>query len=97
VDQNPSAGPAARAAGKALNCSMKLDRSVTSDSFTSICIVAGGIQPIPNGVVALLQLQVSPDAQIASHRVQVAGLAVSKDLKETRLKVIEAKVSVRAK
>jgi len=94
VDHNLLPGPAVRAADKFLACAVKLVRSKDGDGFTSVCIVAGGLKPITNGVVALLRLQVSPEARTGLQQVGVTGFAVDKDTGKTPFKKVEATVRV---
>ena len=97
VDRNLAPGPALQATDKSLNCSVKLARTKGTAEFTSVCIIAGGLAPIPDGVVALLRIQVAPDAAAGFHRLRVKGIAVAKNLKEASLKVTEPIVTVREK
>jgi hypothetical protein len=97
VDRNLAPGPALQGTDKSLNCSVKLAKTKTAADFTSVCIVAGGTSPIPDGVIALLRIQIVPDAPAGFHHLHVSGFAVSKDLKETPLKVTEPIVTVREK
>jgi hypothetical protein len=97
VDRNLPPGPALQATEKSLNCSVRVAKTKGSAEFTSVCIIAGGLAPIPDGVVALLRIQVAPDAPTGFHRLRVEGIAVARDLKETPLKVTEPVVTVREK
>jgi len=97
VEHDPPAGPAARAADKSMACVVKLLKLKDADKFTLVCIVAGGLKPIPNGLVALLRLQVSPEARVESQQVYLRGFAVDKDAGETPFKEVETAVTVHAK
>lgn len=97
VDHTPPAGPALRDAGKSVACTVKLVRPKDGDRFTLLCIAAGGLKPIPSGVVAPLRLQVSPEAQMGPLQVRVEGASVDKEATETSLKPIETAVRVQAK
>jgi hypothetical protein len=96
-DRELVAGPALKDSDKSVSCAVKLTKSQDASTFTSVCIASGGLKPIPDGVIALLNLQVSPDARVGPQALQVRGTAVSKDLKETPLRDVQPAVSVRAK
>jgi hypothetical protein len=87
VDQNPDLGPAAQRAEKSVSCRAQLLRAKDGDKFGSVCILAGGLKPIPNGVVALIRLQISPEARLEPQRVQATGFAVYQDGKEARVRL----------
>lgn len=93
VDDDMSAGPAAQAAGKSFACALKTNAAGTR---TSLCILAGGLQQIQNGVVALLWLRILPQAPIGPVQVRTErGIAVMKGLKEVPLPPEETVVVVR--
>lgn len=93
ADNPLSAGPAAQAAGKSIACALKTHAAETR---TSLCILAGGLQQIQNGVVALLWLQILPQAPIGPAQVRTdRGIAVIKGLEELPLRPEEAEVVVR--
>jgi hypothetical protein len=95
VEQSMAPGPAAQAAGKSVSCALKTPASGTR---TSVCILYGGLEPIHNGVVAVLRLHISREAKPGTARIRVdQGLAVSKDLKKVVLDPVEAVVKIRAK
>jgi hypothetical protein len=95
VDQEIAIGPAAKDAGKSVTCAVK---GRTDKTLTSVCILAGGRQQIPNGVVARLMLKVPQEAPIGPARIQVErAIAVSKDVTEVPMKPTETVVSVRGK
>jgi hypothetical protein len=88
-------GPAAQAAGKSLGCALK---TKTPKDYTSVCILYGGTNPVRNGVIAILYLQIAPDAQPGSCRIRIDhGLAVLKDLKRVPLDPVETVLTVREK
>jgi hypothetical protein len=97
VDRDLVAGPALKDADKSVNCAVKLTKSQDGDTFTSVCIASGGLKPIPNGVIALLNLRISPVARSGPQRLHVRGTAVYKDLKETPFREVQPVVSIRAK
>lgn len=95
VDETLSAGPAAKAAGKSVNCAVK---PKTEKRQTSVCILYGGQEPIHNGVIAVLRLKISPGAQLSTARIRVdQALAVSKDLKKTPIEAVETAIKIQAK
>jgi hypothetical protein len=96
VDEQLPLGPAAQAAGKFVACAVKLLRAATGDTYTSKCILAGGLEPVQDGQVAVLRLQVSPKAS-GSVEIAVKGMAVFKDLKQVPLNTINTVVVVHAK
>jgi hypothetical protein len=97
LDRELAPGPALKDSDKSVNCAVKLTKSPDGSNFTSVCIASGGLKPIPNGVIALLNLQISPEARSGPQRLQVRGVAVSKDLKETPLREAQPVVTVGAK
>jgi hypothetical protein len=95
VEENPPPGPAAKAAGKTVACKLK---TKTSNAQTWICLLYGGLKPIPNGVIAVLRFGVPSDAPPGPARIRIdQGLAVTRDLKRTVLDAVEAVVTIRAK
>ena len=93
VDDNMSAGPAAQAAGKSFACAPKPNVAGTR---TSLCILAGGLKQIENGVVAVLWLRIPPGAPIGPAQVRTErGIAVMKSLEEVPLPLEETLVVVR--
>ena len=87
-------GPAARKAHKSVSCALKVK---TGMAYTSACIAYGGQEPIPNGVLSVLRLRISPDAKPGSFRIRIGqALAVFKDLERVPLEAAEAVITVRA-
>lgn len=97
LDRELVAGPALKDSDKSVNCAVKLTKSQGVETFTSVCIAWGGLMPIPNGVIALLNLQISPEAHSGPQRLDVRGVAVYKDFKETPFRKVQPVVSIRAK
>jgi hypothetical protein len=92
--ESAAIGAAARAAGKAVSCSVK---STTRETQTSVCILYGGQNPIPDGVVAVLHLKALPKAR-GTVRIRVEqGLAVSKELQRFPVEPVETTVRIRPK
>ena len=88
-------GAAAQQAGKSIRCAVK---GKTVDTQTSVCILAGGVQQIQDGPIALLRLSVSPQSPLGPARIRVErAITVAKDLTEIPMKPVEAVVSVRQK
>jgi hypothetical protein len=88
-------GPAAQKAGKSIACAVK---GRVDKTLTSVCILAGGIQQIQNGPIALLRLRIPQDAPNGPARIRVErAIAVSKDVTEVPMKPVATVVSVRAK
>jgi hypothetical protein len=95
VDQNPSLGPSAQAAGKSVSCRV---RNTTATSQTSVCILFGGREPIHDGEIAVFNFKVAADARPGVARVRIhQGLAVRKDLQKTSMEPVEALVRIRRK
>jgi hypothetical protein len=53
------AGPAAEAAGKSITCAQ---RSSNGNTARLTCILAGGVQPIAAGVLAIVRFDTEPQA-----------------------------------
>jgi hypothetical protein len=95
VDQNPSLGPSAQAAGKSVSCRV---RNTTATSQTSVCILFGGREPIHDGAIVVFNFKVAADARPGVARVRIDhGLAVRKDLQKTAMAPVEALVRIRRK
>jgi hypothetical protein len=95
IAEKPIPGPAAQTAGKSVSCRVT---SKSGSTETSACMLYGGREPIPNGVVAVMRLSVAPDAQPGRSRIRLdKGLAVMKDLKKIPLKTAETVVTIRRK
>jgi hypothetical protein len=95
TDENLPPGPAAKSAGKTVSCKLK---TKTAATHTWICVLFGGQEPIPNGVIAVLRLRILPDARLGPSRIRVdQGLAVTKDLKRVNLDAAETVVTIRGK
>jgi len=88
-------GPVARKAGKVVKCAPKAKSSETSGAK---CILIGGQQQIPNGVVAFLEFRVLPDAPKGPAHVQMDhGMAVFKNLAHASFNVAEGVIKIRSK
>ena len=86
-------GPDVDSRSKSVNCAVK---SKTAENYTTVCILAGGQQPIRNGVVAILRLTLAPAVEPGSFRIRMdEGLAIYKDLKRVNLKPAETVVTIR--
>jgi hypothetical protein len=95
AEDSPSAGAAAQAAAKTLNCA---PRTKSQTAQTHVCILYGGQQGIENGVVAVLRLKVATDAKPGSAPVTLdQAIAVYKDLKKVSLERAESVVTIREK
>jgi hypothetical protein len=63
-----------------------------------VCILAGGLKTIPNGVVALLRLRILPDARTGTAEVKTErAVAVLPGLKEALLPPTAAIVTINAR
>jgi len=92
-DQNQSAGAEVQKAGKSITCKVKAQ---TADAQTSICMLFGGREPIPDGVVAVMRVKIAPDARPGPARIRVdQAIAVRKDTSKTEMKPVEAVVHIR--
>jgi hypothetical protein len=95
IDNDVAIGPAAQQAGKSIACANK---QKTGRTVTSLCILAGGREPIQNGVVARFKLTASENARIGRARIRVErGIAVSIDATEVPMPPVETSVSIHAK
>ena len=93
--QETSTAAAAQAEGKSLICSVK---SKTTEVYTTVCILAGGQQPIRNGAVAIFHLTLSPNAPPGQFRIRLdEAIAVYKDLRRKAMEPTETTVTVRKK
>jgi hypothetical protein len=93
ADTNLQAGQAAQSADKSCVCALKTS---TPEARTMVCILAGGLKQIPNGVVALLRLQVLSSAGPGPALLRTErGIAVMKGPETIPLAPAEAVVTVR--
>jgi hypothetical protein len=85
----------ARSAGKSLNCRPGIE---TRETETVRCILSGGLQPIPDGVLAVLSLKIREKAQPGTVRIQIEHMmGVKRDLGAVTLDPAEALVTVHPK
>ena len=74
-------------AGKSIRCAAK---STASKTQTFFCLLAGGVDPIPNGNVALIRLGLLRGKQTAPVRIRVGNvIGVGKDLQRTSIRAVE--------
>ena len=93
--QETTTGPAAQAAGKSIMCSVN---AKTTGAYTTVCILAGGQQPVRNGIVAIFRLTLAPTASPGSFPIHLnEGVAVSKDLKRKAIEHAETIITIRGK
>jgi hypothetical protein len=76
-----------QARGKAIRCALK---DAASNAQTSVCMLVGGLEPIPNGSFARLELSASGEKPAAPVRVRVHhAIGVYRDLRRISLKPVE--------
>ena len=85
----------ARSKGKSLNCRARIE---TRETETVRCILSGGLQPIPDGVLAVLSLKIREKAQPGTVRIRIEHMiGVKRDLGSVTLDPAEALVKVNPK
>jgi hypothetical protein len=85
----------ARSAGKSLNCRAGIE---TRETETVRCILSGGLQPIPGGVLAVLSLKLRENAQPGTVRIRIEHMiGVKRDLGTVTLDPAEALLTVHPK
>ena len=95
LDRTLQIGPVARSAGKSITCAMK---STSPESASLSCLLQGGQQPIPDGVIAALRLEIPAGSESGSARIRIdGGMAVLKDLRQLSLGATETVVNIRHK
>jgi hypothetical protein len=73
--------------GKSIRCAPK---SKTAGAQTFVCMLAGGVDPIPNGAVARLQLTRASGKSTTPVRVRIdQAIGVYKDLRRVSMKPVE--------
>jgi len=88
-----AAGSVAGAAGKSLACAGRVESAA---EYIYRCIVAGGLQVIPNGTVATIHFHVRPHAEPGDATVRIANaMAVTKDGKEHIIQPNQTNVTIR--
>jgi hypothetical protein len=81
----------ARTAGKTLSCR---EKSRSAERVTYTCLMFGGREPIPDGVIAVLRLKIAPTAPPRPVRIRIdQAIAVLKDA--TRIEIKPAETLVR--
>jgi hypothetical protein len=91
--QELQAGPMAKAAGKSFVCAAKTN---TPETRTLVCILAGGLKTISNGIIGRVRLRILPEAAPGAAPVHTdRGIAVLKGLKQIPLPPAETLVAVR--
>jgi hypothetical protein len=86
-------GPTLQAAGKTLTCKGGWKKAPVTYSYK--CILAGGRDPVPDGVVATLHLQVKPSAKAGVHALDLDDASgVSADAKKVQVRKVSGKLSV---
>jgi len=92
LDDPLQAGPAAQASDKSATCA---DKAGPPETRTLVCILAGGLKTIPDGVVARLRLRILPTARPGTAQVETTrGIAVLLGLKEVALPAAATTVTV---
>jgi hypothetical protein len=95
VENNLQPGQAAQAAEKSFTCVVK-NGSTETRTRTLACVLAGGLKVIPNGVVAVLRLEIPAEAKPGPASIRTGrGIAVLKGPKEIPLAPVERVVTVR--
>lgn len=75
-------GTAAESAGKSISCSNR----TTAAGKLCICVLIGGVKPIPDGAIAIVKFSTAADAPTGAATVKLQKiLAVSVDLKKMPL------------
>jgi hypothetical protein len=73
-------GTAAESAGKSISCS---NRPAPKDGKICVCVLIGGIQPIPDGAIAIVKFSTPGNAPKGKATVRMQNiLGVSADLKK---------------
>ena len=96
AEDSVSVGPMAQKSGKTVNCAAKGAKTATER--TLVCILYGGVDPIPDGVVAQIHFQVPANGTPGSVTVRLdEGLAVFVDLKKIALGPAKTSIRIFAK
>lgn len=76
---SPEAGSAAKESGKSLTCTQR-------ETYSYVCILAGGQKPIANGLIARFAFKIRADAHPGTTNIRVIKVdAVTKELKKLKL------------
>jgi len=87
------AGGVANAAGKSLMCAGRVESAAR---YVYRCILAGGLKPIPNGAVAVINFRVRAHAELGAATVRISNaLAIPIDGKEVSIQPNQADVTIR--
>ena len=72
---SPEAGSAAKESGKSLTCELR-------ETYSCVCILAGGQKPIANGLIARFAFEIRADAHPGTANIRISKVeAVTKELK----------------
>lgn len=86
---SPEAGRAAKESGKSLTCTLR-------ESYSYVCILAGGKKSIANGPIASLPFKIRADAHPGTAPVRTDNVeAVTKDLKTVKLSGSDGQLAIR--
>jgi hypothetical protein len=89
----PQAGDALQKAGKSIACSGKW--KTAPESYTFLCIAAGGSQIIGDGVIAILRVSIPADAKAGTRPVKIdKAHAVLPNLKKVQIKDTQGSITV---
>lgn len=88
VVSSPEAGSAAKESGKSLTCTLR-------ESYSYVCILAGGQKAIANGLIARFAFKIRADAHPATANIHINKVdAVTKELKSLKLSGSDGKLDI---
>jgi hypothetical protein len=87
--KGPDVGSSAKKSGKSVTCAMR-------EAYSYVCVLAGGPEPIANGLIATFHFKIRADAHPGTSVVKIDQVdAVTTDLKTLKLIGTEGNVAVR--
>jgi hypothetical protein len=89
----PQPGDALQKSGKSISCSGKWKKA--PESYTYLCIAAGGRQNIGDGVIAVLRVSIPADAKVETRPVKIEKAhAVLPNLAKIQIKDAQGAITV---
>ena len=95
LKDGPAIAPAAARAGKSLGCTGRWVDAPRTYAYR--CILTGGLEPLPNGPAAILEMQARPTATPGSWPVRVQQIeGATAAVKKVRMPDAEGRLTIRA-
>ncbi len=95
MDAGFTAGREAQADGKSLTCQLK---DSTAETRRLVCILYGGVEPLRDGIVAVLKIRIAPHPPAGPVRLRVEqAIAAFTDLSKVPMDPVETTFKVQTR